>query len=48
MHTLSSLSLSLFPPTCRLRTAQEELDKVMAQLKEKRDKLETIEAKVGL
>ena len=30
----------------RLKTAQEELAKVLAQLKEKQDKLATIEAKV--
>lgn len=34
--------------TLRLRTAQIELDKVTAQLKEKQEKLATIEAKVCL
>ena len=34
-------------PPPRLQTAQEELDKVMSQLKEKQDMLASIEAKVG-
>ena len=32
---------------CRLKVAQEELGKVMAQLKEKQDRLASIEAKVN-
>ena len=44
MHTLIS-----FPATVsRLKGAQAELDKVMAQLKEKQEKLAAIEAKVNI
>ena len=35
------------PPPPRLKAAQEELDKVMSQLKEKQAMLASIEAKVG-
>ena len=44
VHTLIS-----FPATVsRLKGAQAELDKVMAQLKEKQEKLAAIEAKVNI
>ena len=44
VHTLTS-----FPATVsRLKGAQAELDKVMAQLKEKQEKLAAIEAKVNI
>lgn len=47
MHTVfQSLNIVCVLYLHRLRGAQEELDVVMAQLKEKQDKLATIQAKV--
>ena len=37
---------NMFVYICRLKAAQTELDTVMAQLKEKQEKLSAIEAKV--